>query len=365
MKNTWILHCVLFVGVVAGVTAVAIHGVVVNQSYGPLALRSFLEAKTYAGLQKPVPPAPVLPIYTIDRNAVFSSDGTRILDLEDGAQSISYHVQKDKIIISYKLKNYFTLIDLATKDFIKIPFQNPSTEFLGIYSDSAILSEKISDGDWRTRAEKIQAFTGTLVPVPLEKEKNPLIAVTQLFEPFQSFDKPVFDSTSNSLSYPSCVPLCSIVVWDLATNRNITTVPVFTDASFKPSEKQVQLLFVDVPHGLVGYQIPTKEIYVVSFDIELLQNVRLENDRNEVQFIGYFSTTKQLLFKLQERSGEYAQLALYAADAPSLHLLKKFPTTTYFSTLYTRNAIVVNDKIIDLSGKYQNTDLQGEVISGQ
>jgi hypothetical protein len=365
MKNTWVLHCLLFIGVVIGVTAVAIHGVVVNQSYGPLPLKSFFETKTYAGLHKKTPPAPVLPIYTVSEGGLFSSDGTQILELEVGAQSVLYHLQKDKTLISYKLKNYFTLIDLASKDSIRISFTNPSTEFLGIYLDSAILSEKNTNGGWITRAEKIQALSGTPVTTQIEQAKNPVMPVAQLLQPFQSFDKPVFHSRTGSLSYATCTPLCSIIVWDVTANKNIVTVPVFTDASFKPAVSEVQLLFVDVPHGLVGYQLPTQEVYVVNFDIELLQNIRLENDRNEVQFIGYFPATKQLLFKLQERSGDYTQLALYSADAPSLHLLQKFPSTTNFSSLFLKNAVVANNKVFDLSGNEQSVYLKGEVISGQ
>ena len=365
MKNTLVLHCLLFIGVVIGVTAVAIHGVVVNQSYGPLPIKSFLETKTYAGLHKAAPPSPVLPIYSVSERGLFSSDGTQILELENGAQSITYHVQNDKTFVSYKLKNYFTLIDLTTKDSIRVSFTNPSAELLGIYLDSAILSEKNSDGSWVTRAEKLQSFSRDPVAIQLEQVKNPVLPVSQLFEPIQSFDKPMFDTISSSLSYSNCIPLCSIVVRDLTTNKNIVTVPVFTDASFKPAVNEVKLLFVDVTHGLVGYQLPTQEVYVVNFDIELLQNVRLENDRNEVQFVGYFPATKQLLFKLQERSGEYTQLALYAADAPSLHLLQKFPSTTKFSSLHSKNAVVANNKVLDLSGKEQSIYFKGEVISGQ
>ena len=162
-----------------------------------------------------------------------------------------------------------------------------------------------------------------------------------------------------------CEPVCSFAVIDSKTNTSIFTIPAFTEPSYKPSLRTVKLLFSDVEHQLLGYQTPENEIYVVSFKIELLQNIRLENVRNTAHFLGYIPASKQLVFELVERSNVYKQIALYSADTPSLQLLEKVSVDTQVTPLPQSNALLVGTKIVDLQGKMIQQINDQQIIPGQ
>jgi hypothetical protein len=162
-----------------------------------------------------------------------------------------------------------------------------------------------------------------------------------------------------------CQPLCSIVITDLIHNKNLATIPAFTEPSYAPSLNEVTLLFTDVDNQLVAYLTPDKEIYVVTFKLELLQKIRLENERNRVEYLGYFPNTKQLAFQLVEKSNAYKQIALYAADRPSLYLLEKVPVEAQINILEASNALAVGKKVIDLQGETIVDSKEKIIIAGQ
>lgn len=201
---------------------------------------------------------------------------------------------------------------------------------------------------------KVTTATGKSIVALPEKNKQAIVQ-----------DQLHYDSNQNTRSYLSCNPYCSVVIFNSESNSEVASIPLFTDPSYTASLKEVRLLFVDVVHELIGYQVADSEVIVISFDKDLLQNVRLENERNTVVYLGYIPETKQMAFELVEKSGAYKQLALYSADSPSLQLLQKVPIETKIIVLGKSKTLSVGTNLIDLSGAVLMELNSNQVISVQ
>lgn len=340
-KNLVLLHILLLFLTIAGVTAVMIRGVLVNQTYGRLPLSAFFKLETYTKLPSPAAPSVELPIYFIFQDRVVDQKGMSVYELPSDATQVQYH--KNENLLGYVAASKYQLVDLSEQQLRFDTAIASNATVLGLTDTQLLIAQPTPDDTWQTNA--VQLSEPSTVQFVLESPAKPILA-------------------DGVLSYLDCTNFCEVVILN-ETFTEVHRLPAFTDASFNPTLLTTQLYFVDPSAQLFAYQASQENIYVATFELEFLQDIRTENERNVVEFIGYYPSTKQLLFTLNERSGEYKQLALYAADKPSLHLLEKIPADMPVSILANSPAMLVGDTLYNLQGEVVSSVPEGTVISGQ
>ncbi len=161
----------------------------------------------------------------------------------------------------------------------------------------------------------------------------------------------LYDSKTKQVTFLDCSRACEAVIYATETQKELRRIPLFTDASKEAALQTTELMFSDPTHELLAYIAPRNELYVINYTLELLQTIRLENERDTVEFIGYFPDTQQMAFLLHEKSGAYKELVLYSANKPSLHILKKLDSDTVVTVHPKSNAFTIDAEIIDLAGE--------------
>lgn len=340
-KNLVLLHIILLILTISGVTAVMIRGVLVNQTYGRLPLSAFFKVETYTKLPSPSAPTVELPIYFISHDRVVDQEGKSIYELPSDATQIQYY--KTENLLGYAAGGKYQLVDLSERQLRFDTAIASNATVLGLTNTALLIAQPTADDRWHTNAVQLSELS--TVQFVLESPTKPILA-------------------DGVLSYLDCTNFCEVVILN-ETFAEAHRLPAFTDASFNPTLLTTELYFVDPSTQLFAYQASQENIYVATFELEFLQDIRTKNERNVVEFIGYYPSTNQLLFTLNERSGEYKQLALYAADKPSLHLLEKIPADTQVSILANSPAILVGDTLYNLQGEVISSVAEGTVISGQ
>lgn len=337
MKHTrTFIHLMCGTLVLATLTGISIYTVFVNQTGGPLAKKSFLNLKTYLGLYKKTPPELQYPLYTITDTTVRELPTGESFNLPKDAKNLQLLIHDNSTKISYSVDGTYFVYDTQSKKTNKLPLAEGNV--LGFISDTEIISSfKKAENEW-------QIVRWQLTNTNWQKK------------PFAfSYSQPLYNQLERILSYLDCSDTCQIKIIHLDKADEVITLPVFTDPSYFPTAHEARLLFVDSQRGVAGYMLPNDELYVISFDIELLQLVRLQNERNIVHYGGYFPSTGQLLFKLEEKSGAYTQIALFAADTASLQLLQKIPVTASVTVYPQYNAFAVDNSLFNLSGREVTT----------
>lgn len=122
-----------------------------------------------------------------------------------------------------------------------------------------------------------------------------------------------------------CREFCQFNLIDTKTNSVIKTLPARVDIDASGRLKALKLFFVDSQSGLIGYQnnsLADPTFYVINFQADLLQVVKLSlNHQINFEFLDYYPSTQQMLFKSLNSSNRQEELFLYAANRPALQLL--------------------------------------------
>jgi len=162
--------------------------------------------------------------------------------------------------------------------------------------------------------------------------------------PFQQFIKPdtLAQAVSTLIFHPSlpkkpeliketikvevdCQEFCQFNLIDLKNGSLIKTLPAREDFNPAGRLKKLTLAFTDSQSSLIGYEgkaLTDRTFYVINFEAELIQVVKLSlNNQLNFEFIDYYPSTQQMLFKSFNASNNKEEFWLYAANRPALQLL--------------------------------------------
>lgn len=316
-----------------------------------------------------------LPITQFIAPRVFSSAVHKLISHEIMRKEEAIFFQKDDVIMKnnqiiaentqtevdtqiffIESKKYITSInaqtlhvrDVDTNQEMKIPLPNQSVyTILGwINEHEALLSQKGSTFTFL----KANLLDGSLE-----------ILVDNVVYPFEF--QPVISGKLTSFIYPSCDPHCYLHVFDLTKKETTRQLPVFTDAGHGATVSDAKLLFYDITKGYVGYEVVGRqEIFVIDMDLNLLQLIRLKNDRNTARYVGYYAQTQQMLFSLEENDQTGQMVVLVRANTPSVHVLQQTEKINPIQTSLYAGVYQKGDELFDLNGK-QLQQVVGEILS--
>lgn len=165
------------------------------------------------------------------------------------------------------------------------------------------------------------------------------------------------------LLYPECNPKCYLMEYDLTKNELVNKIPAFTEPSKTASLSDLTLLFFDSEKGYLAYQTTdSNEVYLIDRQLNLLQYIRLENDRDISRFISYIPQTQQMVFSLKEKNGNGQTIALVAANTPSLHVLTKVGADVSVRFSQSSGTYQLGEMLYDLNGHIVRRNLKSTLI---
>lgn len=346
------VHILCFFGVVVVASSYLFYQVFLDGGHNKISLKNFIRPKTFsqavAALTNHSVPSNSQAIFIKDSNKITKSDGTQVADATIDQQQI--------FLIN---ENYF-LVEVTTESVKLTNLSNKKTKEIALAG-----SQKTKVIGWFDQENFLlsqQSSSYSLVKANFAKSTLEPVIESITYPDAELM--PTAMGKITTLAYPDCTPKCNFVIYDFEKNAVVKTVPAFTDPSHEASLSDAVLLFYDHQKGLLGYLAQSsKEVYVIDHELNLLQLIRLENDRNMARFVGYYPQTAQMLFSLEERDGSSQTVAVYAANKPSLHLL----TTKrgIKKVLINSQALTfqLDQTIYDLNGHEVLPTVTGEMIS--
>ncbi len=336
MKNTFFLHLFFFCSTVVFISFYLFYQVFVTSGYQKIPVRTFLRPHTLLNAIKTLKDHTV-PYHTdriyLSKNGIVEQEKTGPIgvNIQPNAVSSVFIVDEQKYLTEIN-KNTLQVTDLMTKksDSFSLP-ENATYSVIGfINADTLVLSAHSTHYSLFSLSRSSKK-----IEVLQERINFPGNVLTRYF-----------GETLKTIVYPDCTPQCYLVFFDLVDHKELHRLPAFTDPGHAPSLTSLEVLFFDPATGVVGYQVTERgEAYVIDTQLNLLQLIRLENDRNSAQYIGYIPFTQQLLFSLNEKQKDTVQLVLYHASKPSLHHLGIYKqnepiTLSPAAGLYSANGMI-------------------------
>lgn len=121
-----------------------------------------------------------------------------------------------------------------------------------------------------------------------------------------------------------CQQDCQFNLIDTQNNSLIKTIPARVDADASGRLQALKLFFSDSQKELIGYQtesLTDPVFYVVNFQADLLQVIKLDLKQYSLEFVDYYPSTQQILFRSTDKLNNHQELFLYAANRPALQIL--------------------------------------------
>jgi len=126
--------------------------------------------------------------------------------------------------------------------------------------------------------------------------------------------------------YPDCRQTCQFMIFDINTNAT-QEIPALVDNNPDTRIKDLLFAFYDEKSKLIAYQrVPGDEpfkFYVVGFDKTLLQTINLDLPEKQIEFVGYYPESQEMLFVSKNSQDKNQELFAYKANKPSLKILGK------------------------------------------
>lgn len=340
-----LLHLVFFLLLISFISCLVLYQVVVNQTNGRIPFKTFFKPSTFqAALQavfyQKVPVQDTYLFYIKD-GRLYQNNTLVTNKIEQGNQKIFVLHNATMLTTIFDRNLKVTILQTGTEINFSLPAGSDFVAQQWVQDDKLVIDGKQND------------TTRGLFVADLTTQK-----ISQLLE--YSYTGSEINTTVTAentvLAYPSCTPLCSVVLYDVIQQKIVSTIPAFTSADKQPSISDMVFDFYDPNKGIIAYHSPSQqELFVINEKLELLQKVRLENERNTVYFKGYLPATQQLVFTLQEKNNLSQFVALYAADKPSLHLIARIQPVQSVVVLPTAQALNIDTAIFTLDGKlYKN-----------
>lgn len=355
-KNLILFHLVCFMGVAFIVSLFLFYQLFVDQAHRKFSFRSFFNPKVFFTALKKLP-APKEPL---NQNALFwQKKSGEITNFENKVilpsslilpdiQSNIFVVGTQKYLTQLSSTS-LTITNVATSQQYSIPLgQDGTFTVLGWFDEQHVVLGK-----------KLDTYSISMVNVETLATEVLVSDITYLGE-----IPPTSGELLKKVVFPDCTLNCYFIVYDVEKKTQEKKIPAFTDPSHKASLADVKLLFVDQRRQFIGYELPgSKEVYVIDYDLNFLQYIRLENDRNTAEFVNYYPQTQQMLFSLKERNESIQTIALVSANTPSLHVLTKFSTLDQIITSPLAGVYQIKEESYDLNGEPISMDNVVKLLS--
>ncbi len=350
-KNTLLLHLFGFLIVFLIVTTFVFYQTFVDSNHQRIPLSVFLRPKVFLqavaklGAQKP--PFDESALYWFDVNKIVSMKGAQ--PISDGRENMMIFVVNNTVLLTGFLDNKLFITNFTNDSISSFTIDNARVvTVVGWLDESRVVLDvwNQSHSIWELNIQT-QQMTQIVSEIVYKGSVLPITTA----------------SGFSTLIYPDCSAKCFAVELDLEKRTQIAKYPLFTEPSHAASLDDVRLLFADNNVGLIGYEVPgSRDIYIIDRDLNLLQYIRQENDRDEALFGGYFPQTQQMLFVLHERSTGEQTVALSKVNFPSLHVLNTFSADQSILVSRRPGAYQIGDTIYDLNGELVRKIYGGELI---